>query len=63
MQSLEYCQHCAQARGPIGQPNGGGQHTPNFSYRWIGSWWFVSPTVSLPNLDHIELTVNTSLRF
>ena len=40
-----------------------GQHTPNFSYRWIGSWWFVSPTVSLPNLDHIELTVNTSLRF
>ena len=40
-----------------------GQHTPVFSYRWIGSWWFLSPTVALPNLDHLELTVNTSLRF
>jgi hypothetical protein len=40
-----------------------GKHTPLFSYRWIGSWWFLSPTLALPNLDHLELTVNTSLRF
>ena len=40
-----------------------GRHTPTLSYRWIGSWWFLSPTISAPNLDHIALTVNTSLRF
>lgn len=40
-----------------------GKHTPLFSYRWIGSWWFLSPTLALPNLDRLELTVNTSLRF
>ena len=40
-----------------------GRHTPIMSYRWIGSWWFLSPTVAVPNLEHFELTVNTSLRF
>ena len=40
-----------------------GQHTPNASYRWIGSWWFLSPTIAIPKLEYIELMVNASLRF
>lgn len=40
-----------------------GSHTPVLSYRWIGSWWFLSPSISFSNFDHLAVQLNTSLRF